>query len=55
MMMQLGALFGVLQLRACIIAKQSDSSHLGPVEIEKVFQISVKAARFSASSTEERK
>jgi hypothetical protein len=53
MMMQLGDKFGILQLSAWTVAKQWDSSHVGPVEVERAFRIPVKAARFSASSTEE--
>jgi hypothetical protein len=34
MMMQLGDQFGILQLSAHIVARQSDSSHIGPVKGE---------------------
>ena len=55
MMMQLGDRFGMFLLSACTVARQSDSSHIGPVEVERAFRFPINAARFSAYSTEAHK
>ena len=44
-----------IELERLYCSQQSDSNHIGPVEVERAFQIPVKAAKFSASSTEEHK